>query len=543
MPLFLGRQWILGYTKPDKEMKDISFNIDNYKRIILIVFFSAILFTGLFTYKDYGIAGDELISRNNGVISYKYVTEGDKELFSYKDRYYGTTFEIFLVFLEDVAGFSDTQDVFRLRHIVTFLLFFIGVIFFYLLASRSSGSWKYGLLGSVFLVLSPRIFAHAFFNSKDVGFMSVFIIAAYTLIRFLDDKTMLRALLHAFTCAILVDIRIMGIFLPAVTVFFFTLDFLLRDEKRKGEALLSVFVYIWAFFVLMVLFWPVLWENTFQNFISAFKQMKSFPWDGYMLYMGEYERSIALPWHYIPVWILITTPVLYSVFFFTGLSGIVFSFLKSPIKAFRDKHCGIIFLTLFILPLASVIALRAVLYDGWRHMFFLYPPFLLIAVLGIRSIMTFSRRVLKGKLFSLFRLFIGVVIFFSVLSPLYFMVRWHPYQNVYFNFLSGGMDGVRWKYEMDYWGISYKEVIEYIVENDNREKITVYISSLEGMRGWIPALILDKEERERLSFTGNAAEADYIVSNYRWHLEDFTEGEEIYSVNVSGAKIATLRKK
>ena len=524
-------------------MKNISLAIEKYKRVILIIFFSSILFTGVFVYKDYGIAGDELISRNNGVISYKYVTEGDKELFSYRDRFYGTAFEIFLVFLEDIAGYDDTQDVFRLRHIVTFLLFFLGVIFFYFLASRALGSWKYGLLGAVFLVLSPRIFAHAFFNSKDVGFMSVFIIAAYTLVKFLDEKTMLRAILHALACAILIDIRMMGAILPVFTVFFFSADFLLKGEKRKGEALLSIFVYVWAFFVLMVLFWPVLWENTFQNFIAAFKQMKSFPWDGYMLYMGKYERSIALPWHYIPVWMLITTPLFYSIFFFIGLIKAIFSFLKNPVKSYRECSSRVVFLTLFIVPLAAVIILKAVLYDGWRHMYFIYPPFLLIALLGIRSITTLSGKLFKGKALSFFKSLMAIAIFASIVMPLYFMVRWHPYQNVYFNFLSGGMEKVRWKYEMDYWGTSYKEVLEYITENDGGEKITIYISSLEGMRGWIPALLLDRNERERLSFTGDVAKADYIVSNYRWHVHDFTEGEEVYSVNVKGAKIAVVRKK
>ena len=47
-----------------------------------------------------------------------------------------------------------------------------------------------GRLGSLFLILSPRIFAHSFYNSKDLAFLSFFIISIYTMVRYLEEKTL-----------------------------------------------------------------------------------------------------------------------------------------------------------------------------------------------------------------------------------------------------------------------------------------------------------------------------------------------------------------
>jgi hypothetical protein len=515
---------------------------DNNKKIVITVFFTVLLFAGLFTFKDHGMAGDEIVSRNNGLVSYRYVTEGNRELFSYRDRYYGTAFEMALVAAEDLAGLEDTRHIFLMRRLLNFLLFYAGVIFFYLIISYSFGNWKYALLGSVFLAASPRIFAHAFFNSKDVGFMSVFIIGIYTLIRYLDQKTLSRVLSHALVSAILVGIRVIGIILPVITALFVVLGLFAAKKEKRSTALVSLFAYGGIFVLFTVFFWPFLWEAPVRNFVDAFSQMRAFPWDGDVLYFGEYVRSTALPWHYIPAWIAITTPPGYTLLFVIGALSIIRSFASNPVKAYTSRKHEIVFLALFILPIAAVIALKSVLYDGWRHMFFVYPAFLLVSVSGVKTLMDFMKRSARtGFLFPARCLLVCVIALIAGM-PLYFMVRWHPYQNVYFNVLSGGMDNVRQNFEMDYWGISYKECLEYIAASDDRDNIKVYVTTLKGRIGRIPALILRREDRERFSFTSSPADADYVIGNYRWHPDDYPFPNEVYSVNVNGAKIAAVHK-
>jgi hypothetical protein len=49
-----------------------------------------------------------------------------------------------------------------------------------------------------------------------------------------------------------------------------------------------------------------------------------------------------------------------------------------------------------------------------------------------------------------------------LLPGLYWDWQLHPYQYIYYNSLVGGVAGASSNYEMDYWGLSYKEGIEYI---------------------------------------------------------------------------------
>ena len=45
------------------------------------------------------------------------------------------------------------------------------------------------------------------------------------------------------------------------------------------------------------------------------------------------------------------------------------------------------------------------------------------------------------------------------------MIRNHPFQNVYFNnFLSHDEQYLRKNFEMDYWGTSYKQALEYVLK-------------------------------------------------------------------------------
>lgn len=52
----------------------------------------------------------------------------------------------------------------------------------FLCCGKKSLWYIYGLIGCLMLVLSPRIFSDAFFNSKDLAFLSLFTIGLYFLL-------------------------------------------------------------------------------------------------------------------------------------------------------------------------------------------------------------------------------------------------------------------------------------------------------------------------------------------------------------------------
>jgi hypothetical protein len=101
-----------------------------------------------------------------------------------------------------------------------------------------------------------------------------------------------------------------------------------------------------------------------------------------------------------------------------------------------------------------------VYHDG-RHLLFVIPPLLIVCALAWNNIYNkievyFSKKIKY--------IFIGIISIF-VVEPAYWAMKNHPFQNFYFSPLIGGIDGAFKKYEIDFWGASYKAAVEWIIEN------------------------------------------------------------------------------
>ena len=188
-------------------------------------------------------------------------------------------------------------------------------------------------------------------------------------------------------------------------------------------------------------------------------------------------------------------------------------------------------------PLLGVIVLRSSLYDAWRQMFFIYPAMVLLAVDGAAWVTSaFQRRMKPAWYYSL--LAAGSLALFMPVAAR--MVELHPYEMVYFNRFAGAdMQTVKSRFDMDYWGLSYREGLEYILANDNSMNIYVYPDTDAG---WRNGAILGSEGEARLRFVNDLAEADYFLGNYRWHPQDYPYHNEVYAVKVGNAKILSVFK-
>jgi len=517
--------------------------IEKKYKILVALFFAAYLCVGISIFKDYGISWDEHVQRINGMITVEYIVKGDQRLFTYRDRYYGTVFETLLVAIERILDLTkSSRAVFFMRHLVTFLLFYIGIFFFYLLSKYRFGSWKIGLLGSLFLTMSPRIFAHSFYNSKDIPCLVMFIISIYTLIRYLDKKSLSRAASHALACALLVDIRIVGIVVPFFTTIFLVADLLIikteRTEYKRVGASFLTYIFLLIFFT--ILFWPLLWKSPFYHFISAIRLMSRYGHPYPVLYLGDYIMGKDLPWHYIPLWIMISTPLLYIFSFFIGCSISVKPLLSNLRDSYLSKRNDFIFILWFFLPILAIIGIRSVLYDEWRQMFFVYPALLMLSLVGLKSLFEFIKMRFRSPKYQIMNAALILIITFSLVKTVQFMIKYHPYQNVYFNILAGkDMNEAKSKFDLDYWGLSYRKALEYILENDASEVIKVNVANWPGKAN---ADILPPDDRGRLLYVENLQEAKYFLSNYRWHKDEYPFKEEYYSIKIDGAKIMVVYK-
>jgi hypothetical protein len=90
------------------------------------------------------------------------------------------------------------------------------------------------------------------------------------------------------------------------------------------------------------------------------------------------------------------------------------------------------------------------------------------------------------------------------------MYKNHPFQYVYFNLLAS--KNFNEKFEMDYFGVSNKNVLEYIAEKEDK-KVRIYNLSTTDLN--LSKKILKKEIRGKINIVGDINSADYVTNNYR----------------------------
>src|SRR4051812_22217232 len=77
------------------------------------------------------------------------------------------------------------------------------------------------LATSAFLlvVMHPVLYAHSFFNSKDLPFLSLLMIWLYVNANWLEKKNIANTILLGILTGLLINIRVTGVFFIVITVF------------------------------------------------------------------------------------------------------------------------------------------------------------------------------------------------------------------------------------------------------------------------------------------------------------------------------------
>jgi hypothetical protein len=499
-----------------------------YSGLALLLFMSAI---ALLSFKGYGLAWDEPMQRETGLVNYQYVFSDNQDLLTWKDRDYGPAFELPLIAIEKVLNPDNTRTVFLTRHLATHLFFLMGAFFCFLLIDLLYKNKLLATIGFFMIVLQPRLYAHSFFNSKDIPFMAMFLVSFYLSALAFKKKTLLRFIALGIATGLLINLRIMGVLLPCCIVLFLLLDAIREQSYIHHLKLTLVFLFVSA--IVLYASWPFLWNDPFGNFVLAFENMSKFPWDGIVLFKGEFVKTMELGWDYVPVWFSITTPVVYLAAGLMGIGLLIYQVFRKPLPFLNNvkERNNLLYIFCFFVPVIAVIVLHSVLYDGWRQMYFIYPSFVLLAVYGLDFLF---KKKLKGVAIAFF------VVSFSFSS--FFMLKNFPVQQVYFNsfFAFSPPEYLRKHFEMDYWGASYKQSLEYILENDTSLSINICFANEPGYSN---LNILRPDERTRLHLTPRD-EAGYFITNYRWHPQDYEKLNEFsfYSLKVADNTVSEIFK-
>lgn len=524
---------------------------DFLRRNAVIIFFLGLLILGGYVSADYGLTCDEPLDRRTAAVNLKYLLEFFKfddaaralipaydslpALSRYVDRDYGVLFHLPAYVLELIFYPDDAVAGYHLRHELNFLYVFTGLVCFYLAIRNILGSRLAGVLGVGCFLLTPRFFAESFYNGKDLIAVAFVMVNLWTLTRYLLNDSAEALILHALSTALLIDVRVIGTAFLVTSVGLIVLRGIIRGDWR--DTLLDLALYLPCAGIFTVIFFPYLWEAPFSRFIEVFHSMSSFRHEGEILFMGEFFSDHQLPASYVPVWIGVTVPPVLLLAFGCGLARYVWKALYATRLMTRKCYdCKIFFTMLFCAvvifgSLLSVILMNSSLYNGWRQMYFIYPPMIMFMVLGLMRIGT--RSVYERYLLPAVWAVAGA----GQVATLAMMVAFHPFENVYFNFLSP----TPWyeSFDVDYWGNSTHYAYEFMLREQPYGPISYCHESLifKANRDGLPEKDLERMVRVPCSI------ADFRVNNYFGR--DATDyirlahlkGQVLYDLKVQGQSV------
>ena len=314
------------------------------------------------------------------------------------DRYYGVAFDMSLLLAERALRLQDTRPIFLMSHLLTHLFFIAGGFACGMLAYRTLGSRWVALLAIMLFLLHPRLYAHSFFNSKDVPFAAMLIIALYLAHRAFHKDTIGAFLLCGIGVGLAINLRPFGLMLPPMILAMRALDLWQAGAAERKRILASAGIFVAAALAVVYIIHPYYWENPLR-FIEGIRVMSQHPTIAPNLFMGEIYRSDAVPWNFIPVWFAITAPPVALALGALGAAAVCWQAITRPLAARRDREIRfrILLLGCFVAPIVVVIALQSNIYNGWRHMYFLWAPFCLLAAVGLHRITNIYTGEVFGK--------------------------------------------------------------------------------------------------------------------------------------------------
>jgi hypothetical protein len=339
------------------------------------------------------------------------------------------------------------------RHAVNAVFGWIGAVYCGRLAARLFGPWS-GVLGMVLLAASPRYFADSMNNPKDLPFAAMTVVALFYISGVSRQWPYFspgQGVKIAVSLALALNVRAgallyLGYF--GLFIGLFVIADRIADWRRLvnlAGRLLTVAVGV---LILGTVFWPWAGGAPLVRPFLALLGAANYPWGGENLFMGAEYNATELPWFYGPWWFLITTPP-------AVLAGAALSLIFFTNRPDTLRRAGLWAIAIF--PLVMTVVVQSTLYDGIRHLEFVYPILVVLAVSGWAAVLAATRPAWP-------RAGAAMLLTGTLGSMLVFDVRFHPNQGVYFNELVGGPRRAYARYDMDYWGNCVLQAVEWAVE-------------------------------------------------------------------------------
>jgi len=324
----------------------------------------------------------------------------------------------------------------------------------------------------------------------------------------------LSIILPAFVLGFTTSIRILGPFAGLIVAYY-----ALRTKGK--QAMPALVIYAIIAMITMYLTWPYLWSDPVGHFWGSLKAMSAYPWMGQIFYNGVGYTSTTLPYSYLPVLfgIQLTEPV--WVLFIAGLGLAIIGWTRGENQALVELA-----ILWFVIPILGFIILHSALYDNFRQIIFVLPPVFWLTGKVFEKIKNTKWQI--------------TLVALCLLPGILGIIRLHPYEYIYYNSFIGGVDGAQGRFELDYWGTSFREAAEYV----NR---VAPANSTVWIEGPTQVFALYARNDLKIYSAGEVERADhynYVVATTRYNFDktSYPDAKIIYRITRGKAILSVIKQ-
>ena len=428
-----------------------------------------------------GLSSDEYFHHINGLVRYKFlISLGEIQKFEFRNnQFYPGLYDTIsyglgqIIFLINKKFYANNIDV--VMHIVNISFSTLSILGLYLLTKKFFDK-RIALITSLLTLLNPFFFGHMGMNSKDVIVFFDFIWSCYYFYRYcVEDKRLVKnlilfSLFFGFGCG--VRLTFVVVIFPVIIVGLF---YLFRKYRSNylylfKRLILHIPIVFFISVILVILCWPHIMVEINKGNLFEFISLvikNTINWnDGPKIGLlnGDFYEVFNTPKNYfltvaiyrIPFYFSLLVVVSYFLFFFKKLDT------ENEIKNYNQKFFLVNLIAFFPIFLALILGVN--IYDNLRLFLFIIPLFCIIAALSLDYFFKNLKDSISAKI-SL----VAILILFSL--SFYRFIILTPYQYTYVNYSYPSFGKSVEKFEQDYWGTSYKELVNNLGSKFSKEEI------------------------------------------------------------------------
>lgn len=512
--------------------------------IATVALIAALVVIALWTFKDYAISNDEGVQHHYGELIIAYYRSGFRvrDLFTFQNLYlYGGLFDVIVAALANVIR----ADPYELSHVLCAMTGIGGVAASAATARLIAGP-RAGLIAAVALALCGAWYGAMFNHTKDIPFAAAMTGATLLLVRILRQMPLPR----------IIDVAALGVFAGAalgvrslgLLVFVYlglAIVICLPWRENGGACLrfatssaLRTFPGAALALLIMILAWP--WAALSPlNPIRGLFAFSEFHYAIRTMFAGRIYEMADVSRFYVPGYLLIRVPLITLAGAAVAMSSLLWQPLgREPQQ--RRRELALVSLTI-IVPLASEVLFHGPAFTGMRHFLFVLPPLAILAGVGFSQLVDAlemkGRRLAAGAL-----ALVGACFLWEGAT----LVRLHPYENLSYNALVGGLEGAFRRYDMDYWFNSMPEAIHLLEAYlrtekplDETQPLKIYSVAVCGER-----LTFDRTvtiPQLQWDFRPAWEDSEFFIATTQMNCDRDLDGEIVGTVERFGVPIAYVK--